>query len=50
MRVPGARELIENVNLTLSMISNEKSAFYNQRDDFDREKKEWLRSRNTKGK
>ena len=50
MRVPGAKELIENVNLTLTMISIEKSTFYKEREDFDKEKKQWLRSKKIKGK
>lgn len=45
MRVPGAKELIENINLTFSVINNEKNAFYKEREEFDKEKQEWLKSK-----
>lgn len=45
MRVPGAKELIENINLTFSVINNEKNALYRDREELDKEKQEWLKSK-----
>ena len=44
MKVPGAKELIENVNLTLAKMSSEKQRFEREREEFEKEKLEWIRN------
>ncbi|OMJ87225.1 hypothetical protein SteCoe_11066 [Stentor coeruleus] len=45
MKIPGAKELIENVNLTLSKLTSEKSILEKERDDFEKEKLDWIRNK-----
>ena len=45
MRVPGAKELIENLNLTIVKLNCEKQVLDKERDEFEREKIEWLRNK-----
>ena len=46
MRVPGARELIENVNLTLSKLTMQKGELDSEREAFEVEKLEMFKIRN----
>ena len=43
MKLPGARELIDNVNLTLSKLNAEKASMENQRDEFEKERLEFFK-------
>jgi hypothetical protein len=45
MRVPGAKELIENVNLTLNRLTQQKHELDTEREIFEKEKIEMLRIR-----
>ena len=45
MRVPGAKELIENVNLTLNRMTQQKHELDSEREIFEKEKIEMLRIR-----
>ncbi|OMJ80894.1 hypothetical protein SteCoe_18748 [Stentor coeruleus] len=45
MKIPGAKELIENVNLTLSKLTSEKSILEKERDDFEKERLDWIRNK-----
>ncbi|OMJ78279.1 hypothetical protein SteCoe_21958 [Stentor coeruleus] len=45
MKIPGAKELIENVNLTLSRLTNEKSILEKERDEFEKDKIEWMKGK-----
>ena len=45
MKVPGAKELIDNVNLTLSKMNSEKQRFEKEREEFEKEKLDWIRNK-----
>jgi hypothetical protein len=45
MKIPGAKDLIENVNLTLTRLTHEKKLFEKEREDFYRERREWLKAK-----
>lgn len=45
MKIPGAKDLIENVNLTLSRLTNEKSILEKERDEFEKDKVEWIKEK-----
>ena len=45
MRIPGAKELIENVSLTLNKLNSEKAILERERDEFENEKIEWIKSK-----
>lgn len=45
MKIPGSKELIENVNLTLNKLTSEKNILDKEREEFEREKIEWVRSK-----
>ncbi|OMJ85306.1 hypothetical protein SteCoe_13400 [Stentor coeruleus] len=45
MKIPGAKELIENVNMTLGKLTSEKSILEKERGDFEKEKLEWIRNK-----
>jgi hypothetical protein len=44
-RVPGSKELIEIVNLTLAKLTQQKNELDNEREAFEKEKVEMLRIR-----
>jgi uncharacterized protein (DUF3084 family) len=44
MRIPGSKELIENVNLTLSRLHVEKANFEREREEFSKGKLEFFRT------
>jgi hypothetical protein len=45
IKLPGAKELIDKVNLTLNKLSNERQLFDREKEEFLREKSDWLKSR-----
>ncbi|OMJ65733.1 hypothetical protein SteCoe_37707 [Stentor coeruleus] len=45
MKLPGAKELIENVNMMLGKVAMEKTLIEGQREEFEKERLEFLRSK-----
>lgn len=45
IKLPGAKELIENVSLTLSTLNSERMMFDREKEDFNKEKIEWIRNK-----
>lgn len=45
IKLPGAKELIENVNLTLNTLNNERIMFDKEKEEFTKEKIEWIRNK-----
>lgn len=42
MKIPGGEQLIENVNMTLSLIQNEKQMLEKEREEFNKERMDWV--------
>lgn len=45
IKLPGAKELIENVSLTLNTLNNERLIFDKEKEEFNKEKIEWIKNK-----